>query len=144
MFDVIFDNIFILIPVALILVFRVIRPRLKQRESQEPEKQEQHPFFIERELEENDANLGHWEEEKKAVKSVPKKNYISRKHLKPAVSTLSEDILNTQVPLKKETVKIPSSNVLTTDSFPKNLEYLPPIKRAFVFSEIFSQPKGFI
>jgi hypothetical protein len=29
-----------------------------------------------------------------------------------------------------------------TKPFPENLEYLPPMQRALVFSEIFGQPKG--
>ena len=140
--DAIFDNIFILIPIALILVFRVIRPRLKQRESQEQEKQEQRPFFIEREEEESDTYLGHWEAEKKVVKSVPKKNNTSKKQLEPAVSLLSDGILKSQVSLKKETAKTPALDTSTKTPFPENMGYLPPVKRAFVFSEIFSQPLG--
>ena len=139
--DAIFDNIFVLIPVALILVFRVLVPRMKQRESQEQqEKQEQHPFLIEREKE-SDVNLGHWEAEKKPVKSIPKKN-INRKQLKPVVSSLTEDMFKTQIPVKKETTKTPALDTSAKVPFPENLDYLPPIKKAFVFSEIFSQPRS--
>ena len=141
MLDNIFDNIFIFIPIALILVFRILLPRIRQRESQEretQEKAEQRPVFREMYQEES-GGLGHWETEKKPVRNIPKKKNVNRQPLVSAVDSKIEDILQTQLPIKKEA---PAPGVSTKIPFPENLDYLSPLKRAFVFSEVFSQAKG--
>ncbi len=83
------------------------------------------PFF--RHDEDESAFLGH-----PSVRTTPKPKIVEKKYV-----PLSE----TYKPVEPSETTA-SVNSVEKKSFPENLNYLPPLRRAFVFSEIFGSPKG--
>ncbi len=74
------------------------------------------------------AFLGH-----PSVRATPKpKKIVEKKYVPLSETYKSMEPSETTVPV----------NSVEKKSFPENLNYLPPLRRAFVFSEIFGSPKG--
>ena len=129
--DLIFNNIFILIPIALFIALRIIGARKKQQEktAKEPVKEKPHLLFFEEDYVDDD--------EPPAPSFIPERPRAFTPK-KETTRVIEGDILElTSAPVKK-----PAPVKKSTASFPKNLDYLPPLKRALVLSEILGPPKG--
>jgi len=157
--DFIFDNLFIIVPVIIILAVRMIGSRIKQAKADSSQQEEeQQPVYEE----EPATTLGHWESEKPAPVSraaggasaparplpgavrpaFPESGFLSRQDLEPAkprpapvsgaMTRMNASVLKpVQVPVRPST-----GNPLS------RLDYLPVLKKAVVFSEILSPPKA--
>jgi hypothetical protein len=77
------------------------------------------------------AFLGH-----PSVQQKPKPRKV-----KAPAKTMYDIVPEMQQPAEAAKSSLVSAGV-ETKSFPENLDYLPPMQRAFVFSEIFGSPKG--
>ena len=129
MADLIFDNIFIFVPVALFIAFRIINARKKQQErtAKEPVKGKSNLLFFEEDDEDKPPAPSF-------IPAVPK-NFPPKKESPRAIES---DIFKlTSAPAKALTPLTKNST-----RFPQNLDYLPPLKRALVLSEILGPPKG--
>jgi hypothetical protein len=84
--------------------------------------------------EDDSAYLGH-------VSAQPK---TKPKKVKPAEKKKPVSLVETYQASESTEAVIKSSSAGSVErkSFPENLDYLPPMQRAFVFSEIFGSPKG--
>ena len=147
MFEVIVDNIFILIPVALILTFRILNAKRKRDEAAS---KEERPIILKRE--ESESSLGHWETDRKISYGIPEGVSpsgapISKMSSKEAVrhqadkktGRIVEDLNPEIISSPKRTI---AAVIPASASFPQKLDYLPPVKKAFIFSEIFTIPVG--
>ena len=143
MFDVLINNIFILIPLAIFIAFRIFEARRRQQNSS-PEKED----------DVRKVPLPHWELEKKDRFSGPSSAGISPTGVplagkypvevypvNPRASS-SEPGRNVKRPTTANLVNTSVPERIVQDVFPKNLEKLPMLKKAMVFSEILGPPKG--
>jgi hypothetical protein len=118
MFEELFDNIFVLIPVAIVIGVRILSARQKRQAE--------------------------------AAKSSPAAespggSFSSSEAPERAALNTSQPAVHSP-PLKpvQKTAEAPKAAAGGGAAFPQNLEYLPPLKRALVLSEILGPPKGFI
>ncbi|AEF83360.1 hypothetical protein [Leadbettera azotonutricia] len=122
MFDFITDNIFILIPVAIFVGIRILEARRKQQEAANPKPP---PVQIE---EEPPPPV----KKKKPRKAAAPKAAVPGLAASSAPASPAPDFQRPGV-YRTEPLGKP---------FPENLDYLPPLQRALILSEIFGPPKG--
>jgi hypothetical protein len=127
MFDVIFNNIFILIPLAIFIGLRILDAQKKRKNASS---QEDKQDTVEKDNE-PPPFLSHWELEKKAQRRGVSPSGVPLPRAAPPPAPVLSIVETPPVAPKK-----------TAASFLKNLDKLPPIKRAVVFSEILGPPKG--
>ena len=139
MFDIITNNIFILIPLAIFIAFRILEARKKHRDSA-PEKK---PVLKE---EHESGSLPHWEAEKQerfsghgsagiSPSGVP---LTSRMPVEVSPRLLSETGFGSMT----QPASVAQPPERSSAAFPQNLSYLPSLKRALVMTEILGPPKG--
>ena len=147
MFDFIFDNIFILIPVAIFIGLRILEARRK-RQNSSPEKNKK--LYSEKREE---SGIPHWEAEKKAAPPT-----VHHKGISPSGAPLTTDLSPTETPVSHPNSSdvdsfptLPVSKTMpkaqvpehsSTGTFPINLENLSSLKKAVIMSEILGPPKG--
>jgi hypothetical protein len=133
-FDFIFDNIYILIPIAFIIVFNILNKRQKrQAEAQGRE----------------DSSAGSGEDDDEAGRyfKAPVQPAPVQPKKKPKAETqglTEQSPVEVRRPVSSQAKKAPANleSGGRAGSFPQNLEYLPPLKRALVLSEILGPPKA--
>ena len=149
MFDAIFNNIFILIPVAIFIGLRILEARKKRQESS-PEKKP-NPFV--EETREPSGPSSHWETDEKnqaygtahggisplGVPIVVVKPPAEVYHHPPQQLSLEAERPLAQ-PVKPQKTSAPEHPV--SGVFPRKVERLPALKKALVLSEILGPPKG--
>jgi len=154
MIDFLADNIFIIVPVILILAVRMIGARIKQAKAKSSGEEEQ-PEFHE---EEPAHTLGHWESEKPAAKvhtppahqapvftPKPDTSFFTRHDLEP--SAVSKPV-KTNIPATGMVKPVSAAEpfiVRTPVAKPtlfQNINKLPLYKKSIVMSEILSPPKA--
>jgi hypothetical protein len=123
-------------------------------EMAEPEPASSQPFSRETPLprempfssdEDDAAFLGHVPNKQEQQAKLEKKMQQMQK-AKAAAKALEAKrsfIISETYPPAESTEISLSANRVERKPFPENLEYLPPMQRALVFSEIFGTPKGF-
>ena len=152
MFDVIFNNIFVLIPLAIFIAFRIFEARRRQQNSSssEKEKVKQPPLYPDEEADdEYDSSIPHWEADKRDRFSGPSSAGVSPSgvplagrypaEVYPANPRQSSESRSNRPALLKASAPVERP---VSRSFPSNLERLPTIKKAFLFSEILGPPKS--
>ena len=152
MFDTIFENIFILIPLAVFIGFRILTARRKQQASSNQENAAPVPEAVE-----ETEYIPHWELEKKELpvpKPVAAPAGVSPSGM-PLAANFSVDISQavprftpepgktiTKPPVYIPSPRIPAPGPNRSRIFPKSVENLPALKKALVLSEILGTPKG--
>ena len=142
MFDLIINNIFVLIPLAIFIAFRIYEARKRQSATTEKKEDDNHS-----------GPVPHWEAEKKDRFSGPSSAGISPTGV-PLASKYPIEVYPVNPRLSSEVNRsinrsvassFPKASVIEPPVyrlFPKNLEKLPDLKKALVFSEILGPPKG--
>ena len=156
MFDFITDNLFIIVPITIILILRMIGAKKKQDQSQSDEEDE--PEYEE----EPPVALGHWETEKKQytppkapaiIKPVPlhETDFFSRRDLEEASAVSANSRIGaipkraepeTQAVTRTAGVMPKQAAHTSSGSFASSLEHLSPLKKVIVMTEILSPPKA--
>jgi len=147
MFDAIFNNIFILIPVAIFIGLRILEARRKRQEQESPEKNPNH--FVE-EVRDPGGSLSHWETDKKTQAhgsvaagvsplGIPITGKFPAEVHHPLQISLEPDTSLVQ-PVRPQNTPVPAHPA--SGAFPPKLEHLPALKKALVLSEILGPPKG--
>ena len=149
MFDVIFNNIFILIPLAIFIAFRIFEARRRQQGSA-PSEQGKPPIYPDEEEDEHVSSIPHWEMDKRDRFSSPSSPGLSPSGV-PLAGRYPAEVypVNPRQHISESRANRPALLKATAPverpvsaTFPKNLERLPSLKKALVFSEILGPPKG--
>jgi len=166
MIDLILDNLFIIIPVVVFLVFRSIIARVNQKKAQSGTQEEEQAPAAEEEL---TSTLGHWESGAPPVQKPPERiqglapsgiplsqtpsmetvsrtKFFTRKDLaftpaqpdtsqafKPGQAYAASQASAAAPAIARPVQPVPTASI-------NNLNYLPALKKAVVFSEIISPP----
>jgi hypothetical protein len=132
MFDSIFDNIFVLIPIAVIIGIRILS--VWQKRQAEASKLRAPPTNAAAYDDTDDG--GAYFEPPEDKPPVPKAS-------QPAAVVPAAAAYSTAAKPARKTAEAPKAAAGPGPAFPRNLEFLPPLKRAMVLSEILGPPKGF-
>ena len=122
MFDFIVNNIFVLIPVAILIGIRIVNARRKSQEA----------------AGNNDKNVTRRiaDEDHRTVpagiRSQPQSQPAKKRTAKPAAAVVSAP----------EIKPAPVHTIQEKRDFTEKLKYLSPLQRAVAFSEILGPPKG--
>ena len=133
--DAIFNNIFILIPLAIFIGLRILEARKKHRDSKSPAEGKRSPL-----VKETREPTPHWEAEKKRTSHGVSPAGVPLAQVSPSPRLLPQVDLSVAQPLEPRHGSSPKQSA--PRAFPRNLENLPPLKKALVFSEILGPPKG--
>jgi hypothetical protein len=131
MFDYIFDNIFVLIPIAVVIGVRVVSVWQKRQAAA---------------AKASPAQTGRWEDADEADASLepPEAKPPAPKAPQAAAVVPAAAVHPATAKPAQRTAEAPATAApVRSGRFPGNLEYLPPLKRALVLSEILGPPKGF-
>ena len=136
MFDAIIENLFIIIPVVLFIGFRILAARKKQEETADSQ--------------DSPVVKLHFEEDKPVLLRSDIKPRPGAAKPKSKSKTSSLSVKGSNIASGKTTAasagvmdaRLPAAKLTTGSSFPRNLDYLPALKRAVVFTEILSPPKA--
>ena len=136
MSDYIFNNIYVLIPVALFIAIRIIEAR-KKRQAKLEEQNKKQVSETEEDYDEPPAPSFI----PAAAKKIPV--HVPAVPLRLSMETETVKTKVREVPDKNAgPAKTQASAKPASCGFPQNLDYLPPLKRALVLSEILGPPRG--
>jgi hypothetical protein len=131
MFDSIVENLYILVPIAFVLVIRILGI-LQKRQAEAR----------------GSSGISSGDGDDEDIRVSPSGPAVAAKPRPAAVQRLSEEPPALNAPPAEEPAKprgpAPAPKPAGTEKrpFPQNLDFLPPLKRAVALSEILGPPRG--
>jgi hypothetical protein len=135
MFDGLLDNFYILIPIA-VIIYRIVSSSKKNKAGSKHQEVQAEPARPEV-LPEEDIPAP-------AKKAAPKPKAAVKAAPRPQKKEAPQIALSTDIPQAKPapTAETSAQKAAAKKRFPETLEYLPPLKRAVILSEVLGSPKG--